>query len=65
MRLENRSKDDDVLEEKTAQAEETAPASGELRADLMALFRLLLKQPPKEHDIRNCPICKRFHITEI
>ena len=65
MRLENRTKDNDPLEEKTPQTEEAVPASGEFRADLMALFRLLLKQPPKEHDFRNCPICKRYHITEI
>lgn len=65
MRLENRTKDDDLFEEKSAQTEEAAPASGEIRADLMALFRLLLKQPPKDHDVRTCPICKRYRITEI
>jgi len=35
------------------------------RADLLPLVRLLVRQPPKEHDFRTCPICRRCNITEI
>ena len=35
------------------------------RGDLVALFRLLLKNPPPEHDFKTCPICKRYGITSI
>lgn len=34
-------------------------------ADLIPLFRLLSRRPPMDHDFRNCPICKRYGITEI
>lgn len=33
--------------------------------DLMPLFTLLVRQPPKDHDFRTCPICQRYGITEI
>lgn len=33
--------------------------------DLAALFTLLVRQPPKDHDFRTCPICQEFGITEI
>jgi hypothetical protein len=65
MHLENQTKDDAISEENTAQTGDAASAHGKARADLIALFRLLLKQPPKDHDFRNCPICKRYRITEI
>jgi hypothetical protein len=35
------------------------------RVDLVALFRLLLRNPPREHDFEECPICKRHGITGI
>jgi hypothetical protein len=35
------------------------------RAELLALFRLLVREPPKDHDFRACPICKRYGITRI
>jgi hypothetical protein len=35
------------------------------RAELLALFRLLIREPPKDHDFRACPICKRYGITKI
>jgi len=35
------------------------------RADLIALFRLLLREPPPDHDFKTCPICKRYGITHI
>jgi len=35
------------------------------QAELIALFRLLMRDPPQDHDFRTCPICKRYGITEI
>lgn len=35
------------------------------RAELLALFRILMKEPPPGHDFRTCPICKEFGITSI
>jgi len=36
-----------------------------IRGDLVALFRLLLKEPPPDHDFKTCPICKEYGITSI
>ena len=33
--------------------------------ELLALFRLLLREPPVDHDFRTCPVCKRYGITGI
>ena len=33
--------------------------------DLTLLFRLLVRQPPKDHDFPTCPICQKYGITEI
>jgi hypothetical protein len=35
------------------------------QAALLALFRLLVREPPRDHDFRTCPICKRYGITKI
>lgn len=35
------------------------------RAALLALFRLLMREPPADHDFTACPICKRYGITGI
>jgi hypothetical protein len=35
------------------------------RDELVALMRLLLKEPPPDHDFATCPICKKYGITEI
>jgi len=35
------------------------------RGDVVALFRLLLREPPPEHDIKACTVCKRYGITSI
>jgi len=35
------------------------------QADLLALFRLLMKEPPRGHDFRTCLICQRHGITTI
>jgi hypothetical protein len=33
--------------------------------DLVALFRLLLREPPKTHDCRRCAICKAYGMDGI
>jgi hypothetical protein len=33
--------------------------------ELLALFRLLVREPPPDHDFATCPICKRYGITTI
>lgn len=46
----------------------TTPASPSIdkkRADLVTLFRLLLRQPSADHDTHTCPTCKRYDLTEI
>lgn len=45
--------------------EEKGPVENTARADLVALFRLLLREPPPDHDFKTCPICKRYGITHI
>ena len=32
---------------------------------LLALLRLLTREPPAGHDFKTCPVCKRYGITEI
>ena len=33
--------------------------------ELLALLRLLTREPPRDHDFKTCPICKRHGITTI
>ena len=40
-------------------------AQNDERADLIALLRLLIREPPADHDFHTCPICKRYGITRI
>lgn len=40
----------------------TAP---EPSPELLALFRLLMREPPADHDFGTCLICKRYGITGI
>ena len=35
------------------------------RTELLLLLRLLVREPPPDHDFQTCPICKRYGITEI
>jgi hypothetical protein len=35
------------------------------RAELLLLLRLLLREPPVDHNFQTCPICQRYGITEI
>jgi hypothetical protein len=37
----------------------------EIGPELISLFRLLLKAPPKNHDVATCPICKAHGIRQI
>jgi hypothetical protein len=47
-------------------SEEKSPKIDSVReAQLLALFRLLTKEPPPDHDFKTCPICKRYGITKI
>lgn len=50
---------------KRADHEETNITNNSDRADLVALFRLLLREPPPDHDFKTCPLCKRYGITSI
>ena len=34
-------------------------------AELLPLFRLLTREPPKGHDFKSCPLCKEFGIDRI
>jgi hypothetical protein len=33
--------------------------------ELIALFRILVKAPPREHDTKTCPLCKDYGFHEI
>jgi len=39
--------------------------SDETRVEIIALFRLLMKELPPDHDVRTCPICRQYGITRI
>ena len=42
------------------------PAQKEpIPAELISLFRILLKKPPQGHDFKTCPVCKKYGIAEI
>jgi hypothetical protein len=44
----------------------TRKSEGEpVSRELVALLRLLTREPPPGHDFKTCPICKRFGITKI
>jgi len=49
----------------TSAADEKDPTPESERADIVALFRLLMREPPKDHDFRTCPVCERHGITSI
>jgi hypothetical protein len=34
-------------------------------AELLPLFRLLTREPPKGHDFKTCPLCKEYGIDRI
>jgi hypothetical protein len=43
-------------------SEEKTPLTA---AELLPLFRLLTREPPKSHDFKTCPLCKEFGIDRI
>jgi hypothetical protein len=42
-----------------------AAKSPETSPELLALFRLLMREPPADHDFNTCAICKHYGITRI
>lgn len=42
-----------------------APEEQNERGALIALLRLLTREPPAGHDFKTCPICKRHGIERI
>jgi hypothetical protein len=41
------------------------PDVSEIRPELVALIRMLLREPPADHDFKTCPICEGYGITSI
>jgi hypothetical protein len=41
------------------------PKEEHVPAELIALFRILLKEPPPDHNFETCEICKRHGITQL
>jgi hypothetical protein len=35
------------------------------RGALIALLRLLTREPPPGHDFKTCPVCKKYGVTRI
>ena len=33
-------------------------------AELIPLFRVLVRKTPQGHDFKTCPVCKKYGITE-
>jgi len=49
-----------------ANEESTAKNGGKTEpADVVALFRLLLREPTSDHNFATCPTCKRYGLTRI
>jgi len=65
MRTNKRTSRDAALGGETTFPSEGRRIDEQKKADVIPLFRLLMKQPPADHDIRTCPICTRYGITEI
>jgi hypothetical protein len=61
--LERRTSDTDPqAERKTESLRDHEPV---VRPEVVALIRMLLKEPPPSHDFTTCPICHRYDITSI
>jgi len=58
--------DNKIENESTMEAElsELLPPEA-ARAELMTLLRLLMREPPPDHDFETCPTCKHYGITGI
>jgi hypothetical protein len=48
----------------SSQSDTTAKRPVE-HGEILALFRLLTREPPPGHEFKTCPICKDYGITEI
>jgi len=48
-----------------AAAKPMDPTSAVLPSELLALFRLLAREPPSDHDFKTCVVCKRYGISHI
>jgi len=44
---------------------ETPAQKERIPAEIIPLFRVLLRKPPQSHDFKTCPVCKKYGITEI
>jgi len=44
---------------------EVQGAKEPIAPELIALFRILVKAPPKGHDAKTCPLCKGYGFNEI
>ncbi len=45
--------------------EETDDRETEARPELRALLRLLLREPPPDHDCKTCPLCRKYGIVDL
>ena len=54
-----------VQEENRSESPAGTPSEHVERGALLALLRLLMREPPPGHDFKTCPICRRYGITEI
>jgi len=57
---DERLQNDELGAQEPQKAESESPGY-----DLAPLFTLLVRQSPKDHDFRTCPICRQYGITEI
>jgi len=45
--------------------EHQEPENERIPAELIALLRMLLREPPPDHDFATCEICKARGITQL
>ena len=58
--------DDQIEDESKMEAELSELLSPEAaRSELLTLLRLLVREPPPDHDFETCPTCRRYGITGI
>jgi hypothetical protein len=46
-------------------SENQEPKKERVPAELIALLRILLREPPPDHDFQTCEICKAYGITQL
>jgi hypothetical protein len=44
---------------------ESSKAKPAVSPELLALIRLIIREPPADHDFGTCPICKHYGIKSI